>query len=59
MGPKSTNWEKLGIEPATPGFKAYAYPLQLRPDVPSALSLGRLLQQLTSQISETFMRYAK
>ena len=32
---------------------------RLKADVPSALSLGRLFLQITSQISETLMRYAK
>ena len=53
------DWEKLGIEPATPGLQGIGFPLQLKPDVPSTLSHGRLFQQLTTQISEILMRYAK
>ena len=56
-----TDWEKPGIEPATPGLQGIGFSPtpRLKSDVPSALSLGRLFQQLTSQISETLMRYAK
>ena len=38
-------------------FKAFSYYINLlKSDVPSALSLGRLFQQYTSQISATLMR---
>ena len=55
------DWEKQGIESATPGLQELGFSPtpRLKSDVPSALSLGILFQQLTSQISETCMRYAK
>ena len=56
-----TDLERPGIEPATPGLQGIGFSPtpRLKSDVPSALSLGRLFQQFTSQISETLMRYAK
>ena len=57
----STDWKKPGIEPVTPGLQGIGLSPtpRLTSDVPSALSLGRLFQQLTSRISETLMRYTK
>ena len=41
------DWEKLQIEPATPGLQGIGFSPTpwLKSDVPSALLLGRLFQQ--------------
>ena len=56
-----TDWEKLGIKPATPGLQGIGFSPTptLKSDVPCALSPGKFFQQLTSQISETLKSYAK